>query len=404
MKFKVTAITKDGEKYTDIVEFPDRFAVYRDIRDRGDRVTDLKEETGKGFSFLSSFADFFQGISLDEKVVLTRNLAAMLEAGLTISRALDVMKRQTRNQRLQKVLAAIISGVKSGETLSNVLASFPHIFSQLLISMVRAGEESGKLTESLRVASLQMERSSNLQKKVKGALIYPSIVLGAMVGIGALMLVFVVPTLAQTFKELNVSLPATTKFILAVSDALTMHPILSFGGIALLVGFLIAAARTEVGKNTLDFIILKIPIINTLVIEINVARTTRTLASLFSSGVDMVLSIKITRDVLDNVQYKKVLTEAEASLTQGSSLSVSFAKHTDLYPPLVAEIIAVGEETGKLSGLLKEAAEFYEESVERQTKDLSTIIEPFLMLIIGSMVGFFALSMIAPIYSLSNSI
>ncbi len=404
MKFKISAVTKDGEAYTDIVDVADRFAAYREARDRGDTIRELKEASAGKILSLNFVSELFHGISLDEKVVLARNLAAMLDAGLTVSRSLEVMKRQTRNVHLQETLVAIIAEVKKGEPFATALSGFPTVFSPLMVSMIRAGEESGKLTESLRVASVQMERSSNLQKKIKGALIYPSIVLSAMIGIGVLMLIYVVPTLAGTFAELHAELPPTTQFIISASDFLVHNTLLALIFLALIVlgGFL--GVRSEKGKKFLDWFLLKIPIIGGLLVEINVARATRTLASLFSAGVDMVLSIRITRDVLENYQYKKVLTEAENSLTAGSPLSVSFAKYPHLFPPLVAEIIAVGEETGRLSSLLKETAEFYEESVERQTKDLSTIIEPFLMIIIGAFVGFFALSMIAPIYSLSNAI
>lgn len=405
MKFKVQVIAKDGDEYTDFIEAPDRFAVYRGIRERGDRVIDVKEESNKSASFsLASFKSIFRNISLDEKVILSRNLAAMLDAGLPISRALGVMERQTGNSLLRTVLSSVIASVKQGEAFSSALAKFPKIFSPLLISMSRAGEESGKLAGSLRVASIQMERSSNLRKKIRSALVYPSIVIIAMCGIGILMLVYVVPTLSSTFKELNVALPSSTRFIMAASDFLTHHTFLAFLGLALFVLVVTAAFRTERGKSIVGWASLKIPILRGLVIEINAARTTRTLASLLSAGVEMVLSISITRDVTENAEYKKILAEVEESVTKGFPLSAVLAKHARLYPPLVTEIIAVGEESGHLSDLLKDTAEFYEESVENRTKDLSTVIEPLLMLFVGAMVGFFAIAMIAPIYSLSSSI
>ncbi|MFA5876814.1 MAG: type II secretion system F family protein [Candidatus Paceibacterota bacterium] len=404
MKFKVTAITQTGETYSDIIDGNDRFAVHHDIRDRGDRVLELKEVRADNLFSLDFILEFFHTISLDEKVLLVRNLATMLDAGLTISRSLEIAKRQTRNVHLQEILIEIITSVKKGETFSTALSAFPKVFASLLVSMVRAGEESGKLTESLRVSSIQMERASNLQKKVKSALIYPSIVLSAMVCIGILMLLYVVPTLSGTFKELHAALPPTTQFIINASDFLIHNTLLALVLLVVFIFVSLSAIRSAKGKIFLDWFMLKVPIIGGLIVEVNVARTTRTLASLFSSGVDMVLSVKITHDVLENSQYKKVLTEAEKSLTEGSPLSLSLAKHPILFPPLVAEIVAVGEETGRLSSLLKETAEFYEESVERKTKDLSTVIEPFLMVIIGAMVGFFAISMIAPIYSLSSHI
>lgn len=404
-KFKVSVAGKDGEKSEEVVEAADRFAVYREIRERGERVLEIHEETST-IEFLSpSFITaLLNPIALDDKVVLTRNLAAMLEAGLTTSRALSVMERQSKNPYLKSIIGSLIADVKRGSTLSTAFSKYPNVFSALMISMTRAGEESGKMSESLRVVGTQMERASNLTKKVKGALIYPSIVLIAMVGIGILMLMFVVPTLTQTFRELGTKLPPTTEAIIAASEFLSNNTILA---LVLMVGTVVGfmwALSTPTGKYVSNWVFLKIPIISGLIMETNAARTTRTLASLLSAGVDVVLSITITKDVLENIFYKKVLAEAEGEVVKGGLISATFAKYPQLYPPLVSEMIAVGEETGRLSDLLRETAGFYEESVERQTKDLSTIVEPFLMLVIGAAVGFFALAMIAPIYSLSNAI
>lgn len=404
-KFKVSVAGKDGEKSQEVIEAVDRFAVYRDVRERGERVLEIEEETSTSQFLSSSFiTSLLNPIALDDKVVLTRNLAAMLEAGLTTSRALSVMERQSKNPYFQSIIGSLIAEVKRGATLSSAFAKYPSVFSQLMISMTRAGEESGKLAESLRVVGTQMERASNLTKKVKGALIYPSIVLFAMVGIGILMLMFVVPTLTQTFRELGTELPPTTEAIIVASEFLANNTLIALTLMAAFVGAFMWAMNTPTGKLVSNWIFLRIPIISGLIMETNAARTTRTLASLLSAGVDVVLSIGITRDVLENAFYKKVLSEAEEEVTKGGQISTTFNKYPKLYPPLVSEMVAVGEETGRLSDLLKETATFYEESVERQTKDLSTIIEPFLMLIIGAAVGFFALSMIAPIYSLSNAI
>lgn len=403
-KFHITAVTKDKEEYSEVIEADDRFAVYREVRERGDQVLHLKEES-KQTLFSSDFVtSVLHNISDDEKVVLTRNLAAMLEAGLTTSRALAVMEKQTKNPRLKSILTALISEVRRGGTLSSGFAKFRDVFPSILISMVRAGEESGKLSESLRVVALQMDRANRLKKKIKGALMYPSIVLIAMVGIGILMLIYVVPTLTQTFEELGSELPPTTQFVIGVSNFLSQSPLLALLGMLIVVLGFVLVLRTPQGKRVADYVTLRIPVVSGLVMETNAARTARTLSSLLSAGVDMVLSITITKDVIQNSFYQAVLTEAEQKVVKGESLSETFQKYPKLYPPLVAEMIAVGEETGRLSGLLKETAEFYEDSVEQQTKDLSTIIEPFLMLIIGGAVGFFAISMIAPIYSLSSSI
>lgn len=403
-KYTVTAVTKEKESYQELIDAPDRFSVYKEIRERGDHLVSLKEEHVTQLFSLKALSTMMQGVNGDEKVVLTRNLAAMLEAGLTTSRALGVMERQSKNPRLKSVLQSIISEVERGSPLSVALAKFDDIFSALLISMVRAGEESGKLSEGLRVVSVQMEKTNNLKKKIRGALMYPSIVLLAMVVIGILMLIYVVPTLTQTFEELGTELPPTTQVIISASNFLSSNPLLSFA-LLLVAGFgTVMFIRTPRGKRGVDWLMLRVPVINYLVVETNSARTARTLSSLLSSGVDMVLSLAITRDVIQNEFYQKVLSEAEEGVVKGESISGVFERYPRLYPPLVSEMIAVGEETGRLSHLLNETADFYEESVEQQTKDLSTIIEPFLMLIIGAGVGFFAISMIAPIYSLSNSI
>ena len=403
-KFHITAVTRDKNTYEETIEAANRFAVYRDIRERGDTLVKLKEEGARKAFSLSFINEVLNNVSDDEKVVLTRNLAAMLEAGLTTSRALGVMEKQTKNPRLKSILSALIADVRRGGTLSAALGKFRGVFSSLLISMVHAGEESGKLSDSLRVVALQMDRANRLKKKIRGALLYPSIVLIAMIVIGVLMLIYVVPTLTQTFEELGSELPPTTQAVITVSNFLSANPLLSLAIIIALIAGFVFALRTPRGKRASDWLMQRLPVIKNLVVETNSARTARTLSSLLSSGVDMVLSISITKEVIQNHSYQKVLAEAEEKVVKGEPLSDTFERYPKLYPPLVSEMIAVGEETGRLSSLLQETAEFYEDSVEQQTKDLSTIIEPFLMLIIGSAVGFFAISMIAPIYSLSNAL
>lgn len=403
-KFHVRAVTKERESYNEVMEADDRFTVYGEIRARGDALVSLEEEGKKRLFSLKALHFSFGSVSGDEKVVLTRNLAAMLEAGLTTGRALSVMERQSVNPKLKSILVAVGSDVSRGGTLSGALAKFEGVFSPLLIAMVRSGEESGTLAESLRVVSTQMEKANNLKKKIRGALMYPSVVLFAMVIIGILMLIYVVPTLTQTFQELGTELPPTTQAIIAVSNALSGSPLLSLEVLALAFALAWLFARSPRGRVALDWLMLRVPVVSGLVKETNAARTARTLSSLLAAGVDMVLAISITKEVLQNGAYQKIMAEAEGAVVKGGTLSATFNRYPKLYPPLVAEMAAVGEETGRLSLLLKETAAFYEESVEQQTKDLSTIIEPFLMLIIGAAVGFFAISMIAPIYSLSNAI
>ncbi|HEU4677671.1 MAG TPA: type II secretion system F family protein, partial [Candidatus Paceibacterota bacterium] len=222
--------------------------------------------------------------------------------------------------------------------------------------------------------------------------------------IGILMMIYVVPTLTGTFVKLKITLPLSTRVIIGTSDFLTHHGLLAIAGAILVIGAMMAAARTALGKRVLHLTFIKLPVIGNLVKQTNSAYTARTLSSLLASGVDVIGAIKITEDVLQNVHYKKVLAEAAGRVEKGSPLSETFVAHEEFYPVLVGEMILVGEETGQISEMLTEVANFYENEVEEKTKDLSTIIEPLLMVVIGAGVGFFALAMIAPIYSISDSI
>jgi type IV pilus assembly protein PilC len=225
-----------------------------------------------------------------------------------------------------------------------------------------------------------------------------------MVVIGILMMIYVVPTLVSTFAEMNMDLPLGTKIIIAVSNFMTGHLILFLLSFAAFIFANISFFKSKMGKRFTDRAALKIPALSGLVKKFNSARTSRTLASLISSGVNIVDTISITSEVLQNHKYKEVLEKAKADVQKGTLVSVSFKNASDLYPPLVGEMMAVGEETGKLGDMLNRLADFYEEEVDVATKDLSTIIEPVLMIIIGVVVGFFAISMIKPMYSMTEGI
>lgn len=405
-RFHYTAQSESGETYERTVEAKDRFGVYAHIRKEGGVVIDIKEESTDTFfgKLWSAVQGVLGSVRESEKIIFARNLGTMLKAGLSLSRALEALKRQSSNKKLTAVLENVNADVTKGISFHEALEKFPAVFSRLFVSMVKAGEESGRLVEALDVVARQMERAYNLKKKVRGALIYPSIVVLAMVGIGILMLMYVVPTLTQTFEELGVELPKSTQLIIAVSKFMSQNTLGFLGLLLITVLGTISAFRTARGRRIFEFCILHIPVISTIVKEVNAARTSRTLSSLLASGVEIVRAINITRDVVQNSYFKEVLSEAEASIQKGEALAVVFSRHEDLYPIMVSEMVAVGGETGKLTDLLVQIAEFYESEVEQKTKDLSTIIEPFLMLIIGTVVGFFAISMISPIYSISSGI
>lgn len=270
--------------------------------------------------------------------------------------------------------------------------------------MTKAGEESGTLAGSLQTVAKQMERSNTLTKKIRSAMIYPCIILFAIVVIGVLMMIYVVPTLSATFKELGVALPAATQAIISTSDFMSHHVIVVFLALIAASLILLAFLRSKTGGAIVLAVALRIPVIGTLVRETMSARVSRTLSSLLASGVEMLNALEIAEEVVGDNRFGKVVHEAATRVRKGEPLSAPFTEKTKLYPVLVGDMIAVGEETGRVSEMLAQVAEYYENDVEEGTKDLSTIIEPMLMLVIGAAVGVFAVSMISPIYSLSSHI
>lgn len=402
IKYTYTGKTKEGEIVHGIKEASDKTGVYRELQKEG--VTIISVEEKKQGLLGGSISMILKRVSMHEKIVFSRNLAVMLNAGLPLSRAITILSRQTKNAYLKKIYESLEEELRKGKSFHEALATFPKVFSSLFISMVAAGEESGKLSESLEVVGGQMEKSYLLAKKVKGAMVYPGIIIFAMSVIAIFMLTFVVPTLTGTFKELNVDLPATTRFIIFVSDTLKNHLMLVILGVIALGVGVFFAGKTGQGSRFLYAISLKIPVIGGLIKEVYAARTARTLSSLLTSGVSVLDSIRITSDVLQNPFYKEVLSEATKKVQVGEPMSGVFTNAEKYYPIYVGEMMAVGEETGEIGNMLQKVAGFFESEVEQKTKDMSTIIEPFLMLIVGAAVGFFALSMIAPMYSLVNVI
>jgi type IV pilus assembly protein PilC len=235
-------------------------------------------------------------------------------------------------------------------------------------------------------------------------MIYPAVIITAMIIIGILMMIYVVPSLTSTFQEMDIDLPATTQFVIAISDFLQNYTIVALGAMAgSVVGFYYSL-QTEIGKRWFDWAILKVPVIGNLVKETNSARTANTLSSLLASGVEITRAIEITQDVVQHTRYKEILDELKEQITSGGSMADVFQRYEYYYPPFVGEMVAVGEETGKVDEMLDRIATYYEDDVKQQTDDMSTIIEPVLMIVIGAAVGFFAISMITPMYSLTSSL
>jgi type IV pilus assembly protein PilC len=403
--FHYTAVDTEGKHLEGVLDAKDKFELYHLLKKDGEGISLVSvEEQGAGLEKYFSFGSMFGGVKAHDKILFARNLASMLEAGLPLSRALSIMERQARNATLKKMFGNMQDSLAKGVTLSDSLKVYPDAFSTLFISMVRAGEESGNVAMSLRNVALQLEKSYQLTKKITGALMYPAVIFGLMMIIGVLMMVYMVPTLTATFKGLGVKLPLSTRIIIAMSDFLKSYFIFVIMGVFIAGAGVMAAFKTVRGQRLIDTVMLHTPVVSEITKQINSARTARTMSALISSGVEIVSAIAVTKDVVQNSYYKEVLAEIEVAIQKGENISAIFLKHDDLYPLFVGEMAAVGEETGKIGEMLQSVAVFYEDEVDQKTKDMSSVIEPFLMIFIGIAVGIFALSMITPIYSLGDSI
>src|SRR3989339_3617 len=399
-KYKYKAqLLATGAQVEGTAEAADKFELAKNIKVEGKLLLTATEAGAGGFD-MDRINPFLSKIHLREKILFARNLATMIEAGLPISRALQIFYKQTQNPKFREVLRSLIDDINKGTALSDAMRKFEDVFPPVFISMVHAGEESGGLVEALNTVGGQMEKTYVIKKKVKGAMTYPVIVLSVMMGVGVLMMIYVVPGLSSTFKEMDVELPPLTKVIINVSDFLQHQLILFLLGVGTFVGAFIWFKRTEFGSRAIDFLVLRAPVFGKLVREFNSALATRTLSSLISAGVDIVHAISITRDVVSNVYYKDTLLQAGENVQKGIPLSKVFTEHPEIYPVMVGDMMEVGEETGGLSDMLKKIAVFYEDEVDNATENMSKIVEPLLMVVIALGVGVFAIGMITPMYKL----
>jgi len=331
-------------------------------------------------------------------------LSVMIKAGFSLNKALQVLILQTKNRRFVKVITEIEQDVRKGTAFGDALAKYPDIFSDLFVNMVKVGEASGNIEGNLKLLAVQMKKDHDLRSGIKSAMMYPAVILIAMLAIGTGMMIFVVPNLISVFEELNAELPFATRMVIFISKFLSAQWwLVILVLVFLIIGFRLIL-RTKEGIRMLDNMILKMPIFGNISKEINSARMARTLSSLIESGVSIVKALEVSAGTLTNSLFSESLILASKEVQKGQPLSQSLAASPNLFLPIVTQMIQVGEETGTLGEITKRLAEFYEEEVANVTKGLSTIIEPILMVIIGAAVGFFAISMIQPMYSMMNSI
>lgn len=379
-----------------------------------EKILDKKEGTQEGVEQekkfkskeinLDKYLIKFQKVSLRDKIFFTKNLGVMLKAGLSLGKALEALAEQATTAKFKKILTAVEDKVKKGHSFAEALKDHPKTFNELFISMIESGEASGNMEEVLKQLHKQMSRDQELISKVKGAMIYPSIVVTAMVGIGTAMMIFVVPKFVSIFEEVNAELPIITRMLISVSKFITSNGLVVALALIILVTVAVYFFRTERGKKFLHMIFLKLPIMAPISKKINLARFSRTLSSLLNTDIPIVQSFEITAKVLGNFYYKQALREAAEKIKKGEQVNDVLRKHYKLFPAVVVQMITVGEETGSLDSILDEVASFYEDDVDQTMKNLPTIIEPILMLILGAGVGFMAVAIMMPMYSLTQVI
>ncbi|MCX6760929.1 MAG: type II secretion system F family protein [Candidatus Nealsonbacteria bacterium] len=393
-----------GEEKTGAIEAKSVQQLAAILKEQGFLLIRAEPKTEKGKKKAINLPFLNRGVSLTEKLMFTRNLQVMITSGLSLPKALRILSEQSKSKKFKQVLSKIEDNITKGKNFSDSLEEFPEVFSELFRNMIKIGEETGELDNILKILSRQIEKEHDLKSKIQGALIYPAVIIFTMIGIGILMLIMVVPTLAKTFEELKIELPITTRIVIGLGNFLANNWLFCIIGFFVVVFLFGTIIKTKRGKKTADYIVLKIPIISTLVKKTNSAYTVRTLSSLIASGVPIVRSLEIVSGTLDNVYYKTAILDAAEKVRKGEKLSVSLSPYTKIYPSLVLQMMEVGEETGETSSILAKLADFFEEDIANETKNLASVIEPFLMLIIGVVIGFFAVSMVQPMYSMLDAI
>lgn len=404
MKFNFKSRDNKGREVIGVRDAGDRFSLARQLRAEGLVVISAEPYAEPSRFERQAKRLWWRHVSLKDKIMFANNLSAMLGAGLSLARGLGVLERQTTAHFFKSVVQSVGEQVSRGQGLAQALGVWPAIFPSVFVAMVAAGEESGNLPQALAAVAEQLGKSYDLRRKIRGAMMYPLVVLGAIIIIGTLLMIFVVPTLVETFEDLKVTLPLSTRIIIATSRAFTNHPLIILSAVLSLIFFATTFIRTTSGRRILHWLWLRLPIIGTISKEINAAIIMRTIASLIASGVSMVETVRVTSRVVANVHYQEALTKMIGQIEKGLTLSTLFRARTDLFLVMVGELAEVGEETGNLSAMLLRGAVFFEGEVDQQTKNISTLVEPILLLLVGAGVGFFAVAMIGPIYSLTAAL
>jgi type IV pilus assembly protein PilC len=402
--FSYTARGADGKTTNGVLEAKDEQFLASLLRVRGLALITSRPQSQhldkKGLRIKFTFG----GVPSVQKIFFLQNLQVMVRTGFSLTHALDTLAQQTENKYFKKVIEELSHDVQAGTTLSSAMTKHPKVFPELFVNMIAAGEVSGKLDEVLMRLTVQVKKEHQLYSKVKGALTYPVIVVVAMVALGIVMMVAVLPKLLTVFDTAGVPLPLPTRVLIAMSNFL-QHNLIICAVVA--IAFIFAfryVIRTKKGRHIWHTLLLSAPIIGPILKKINLARFTRNLSSLLKTDIPIVQTFHIIAKTIGNVIYRESLNRTADELKKGASIAKILGVYPKLYPPVVTQMISVGEESGTLDTIADEIANFYEEDVDQVMANLTSILEPVLILLLGAGVAGMVIAVILPIYSMSDVI
>lgn len=358
--------------------------------------------------FLYKINNYFKTLLLrvpiQDQVLFARHLAVMSKAGLPLLESLKMIRKESKSKSMLKILAQVIQDVSSGQFLSASLDKFKNIFGNLFVNIIRVGESAGILSENLNYLADELKKKQELRRKVIGAMIYPAVIVVATFGITGLLTVFIFPKILPVFKTLNVKLPASTKFLILLSNLITDYGLIIFAAVVSVIIAFFFIIRIGKVRFYLHRFLLYIPIFGRIVRDLNLVNFCRTLGITLKSGIKVVEAINITAESLSNLAYQDKLFKVAEEVRKGEALAPYFGKLPRLFPSILSQMIAVGESSGNLSETLLYLSDFYESEVNDTTQNLSNVLEPVLMVLMGVIVGFVAISIITPIYEVTQNI
>jgi type IV pilus assembly protein PilC len=397
--FKWSGKTRQGDLRSGEMEASDADAVRARLSQMGIEPTKVRKKPKEIHISIPGFG----GVTTKDILVFTRQFSVMIDAGLPLVQALEILGTQSDNPAFKKVLLAVKSRVEAGSTFADALADHPRVFDELFVQLVRAGEIGGMLDTILQRLGAYIEKNEKLARRVKGAMVYPGIVLTVAVGVTVVLLAFVTPTFEKMFKDFGGAMPAPTQFLINLSHGLTDNWYLFVGvPIALVVAFK-AFTRNPKGRELWDAFALKSPVFGPLVRKVAVARFTRTLGTMLSSGVPILDALEIVAKSAGNKIIEKGIYFVRARISEGKNMASPLAD-TKVFPPMVVQMIGVGEATGAMDTMLAKIADFYDDEVDVAVSALTSMIEPVMMVFLGGVVGGFLVAMYLPIFSIAGNI